>query len=115
MWQAHVSTPLTKLMRRTSPGSIAPAMIVQASSFPGWVAPLALWLHLRLLAVPEGLSADAWHYFAVFAAAISASMVTGLPGGGIGLVAVAFIVAMRYVHDDPTRSLARDMAQSARR
>ncbi|MBL8219678.1 MAG: DPP IV N-terminal domain-containing protein, partial [Bryobacterales bacterium] len=31
---------------------------------------------------------------------------TTLPGGAVGLVAVSFIAAMRYVHDDPARSVA---------
>ncbi|HSB22591.1 MAG TPA: DASS family sodium-coupled anion symporter [Burkholderiaceae bacterium] len=80
-------------------------MIASVSSVPRWIVPLALWLLLRLLPVPSGLSPDAWRYFAVFAAAIAALMVTDWPGGAIGLVAVSFIAAMRYVHHDPTRSI----------
>lgn len=69
-------------------------------------APLVLGLALLLAPVPAGLTPAAWHYFAVFAAAIAALMLTPLPGGAIGLVAVAFITAMRYVHDDPAKSIA---------
>jgi len=71
-----------------------------------WLAPLLVWLVLRLAPVPEGLAPAAWHYFAAFAAAIGALMLTTLPGGAVGLVAVTFIAAMRYVHDDPARSVA---------
>jgi citrate:succinate antiporter/L-tartrate/succinate antiporter len=70
------------------------------------LAPLAVWLVLRLMPVPAGLSADAWHYFAVFAAAIAALMLTPLPGGAIGLIAVSAITALGYVDHDPAKSIA---------
>ena len=73
-------------------------------------APLLLWLALRLWPVPDGLSPAAWHCFAVFAAAIVAMMLTACPGGAIGLVAVAFVAAMGYVHDEPTRSIGWALA-----
>jgi hypothetical protein len=50
--------------------------------------------------VPAGLNAGQWHYFAVFASAIVAMVLTTLPGGAIGLIAVTFIAAMRYVDPD---------------
>ena len=68
--------------------------------------PLALWLALTLLPPPPGLQPNQWHYFAVFAAAIVAMVLTTLPNGAIGLIAVSFISAMRYVDADATRSLA---------
>jgi citrate:succinate antiporter/L-tartrate/succinate antiporter len=71
-----------------------------------WLVPLLIWLVLRVLSPPAGLPADAWHYFAVFAAAIATLILTPLPGGAVGLVAVSFIAAMRYVHDDPAKSIA---------
>ena len=46
-----------------------------------------------------------WHYFAVFAAAISAMVSTALPGGAIGLCAIAFIATMRYVEPDAGGSI----------
>jgi citrate:succinate antiporter/L-tartrate/succinate antiporter len=76
-------------------------------------APLVLGLALLLAPVPAGLAPAAWHYFAVFAAAIAALMLTPLPGGAVGLVAVAFITAMRYVHDDPLQSTAWALASFA--
>jgi citrate:succinate antiporter/L-tartrate/succinate antiporter len=68
--------------------------------------PLAAWLALTLWPVPEGLRPEAWHYFALFAAAILAMVLTSLPNGAIGLVAVAFAATMRYVDADATRSVA---------
>jgi len=82
-------------MTKTSGGAIARG-----------VAPLAVWLALRLVPVPSGLGLAAWHYFAVFAAAIAALMLTRLPGGAVGLVAVSLITVLRYVDADPTRSIA---------
>ena len=37
------------------------------------VAPLAIWLAIYLLPVPAGLTANQWHYFALFAAVIRRS------------------------------------------
>jgi anion transporter len=87
----------------------------QTATTPKWrlAAPLLAWLALRSVPVPAGLDANAWHYFAVFAAAIVALMLTPLPGGAVGLVAVSFIMAMGYVHDEPTRSLAWALASFA--
>jgi citrate:succinate antiporter/L-tartrate/succinate antiporter len=81
-------------MTQTSAGAIARS-----------AAPLAVWLALQLMPVPAGLSAAAWHYFAVFAAAIAALMLTRLPGGAIGLVAVSLITALGYVDPDPAKSI----------
>lgn len=68
--------------------------------------PLLLWLAVVLVPVPAGLQAAQWHYFAVFVAAIAAMVLTPLPHGAIGLIAVSFIAVMRYVEPDATRSLA---------
>jgi citrate:succinate antiporter/L-tartrate/succinate antiporter len=81
-------------MTKTSAGAIARG-----------ATPLVVWLALQLVPVPRGLSADAWHYFAVFAAAIAALMLTRLPGGAIGLVAVSLITASGYVDHDPAKSI----------
>jgi anion transporter len=67
--------------------------------------PLALWLALALLPPPPGLQPNQWLYFAVFAAAIVAMVLTTLPNGAVGLIAVSFIAAMRYVDADAAKSL----------
>ncbi|MFO1219486.1 MAG: DASS family sodium-coupled anion symporter [Burkholderiaceae bacterium] len=71
-----------------------------------WLVPPLVWLAVRLAPVPAGLAAPAWHYFAVFLAAIVTLMITALPGGAVGLVAVSFIAAMGYVHADASKSIA---------
>ena len=67
--------------------------------------PLLVWLLVTVLPPPAGLAPDAWRYFAVFASAIVAMVLTTLPGAAIGLIAVSFIAAMRYVDADATNSL----------
>lgn len=67
--------------------------------------PLLVWLVLMLMPPPAGLPPSAWHYFAAFAAAILAMVLTTLPNGAIGLIAVSFIAAMRYVEADPAKSV----------
>lgn len=67
--------------------------------------PVAVWVGLLAVPVPGGLQPHQWHYFAVFAAAIVAMVVTPLPGGAIALIAVSFIAAMGYVEADATASV----------
>ena len=67
--------------------------------------PVAVWLGLLAVPVPGGLQPHQWQYFAVFAAAIVAMVVTPLPGGAIALIAVSFIAAMGYVEADATASV----------
>lgn len=67
--------------------------------------PLVLWFALVLAPVPTGLQPAQWYYFAVFAAALLAMVLTALPQGAIGLIAVSFIAVMGYVEPDPARAL----------
>jgi citrate:succinate antiporter/L-tartrate/succinate antiporter len=75
-----------------------------------WLAPLLVWALVRLAPVPAGLEPAAWHYFAVFAGAIVALVASTLPGGAVGLIAVAIVTTLRYVHDDPARSITWALA-----
>jgi anion transporter len=72
-------------------------------------APLLTWLGLVLsgvlFGVPDGLSRNAWMYFAVFAAVIVGLILEPIPGGAIGLIGVTFAAAMRYVNDNPEQSV----------
>ncbi len=67
--------------------------------------PLGVGLVLTLLPVPAGLLPNQWQYFAVFAAAIVAMVATPLPNAAVGLIAVSFIGAMRYVEADAANSI----------
>jgi anion transporter len=70
------------------------------------IAPLAVWLVIMLLPIPEGLRGNQWHYFAAFAAAITALICESMPVGAVGIIAVAFLAIMRYVETDPGKSIA---------
>jgi L-tartrate/succinate antiporter len=70
------------------------------------IAPLAVWLVIFILPPPTGLNTNQWHYFAVFAAAITGLVFESLPPGAVGLIAVAFSATMRYVEPDPGKSIA---------
>ena len=69
------------------------------------VAPFAVWLLVTVLPVPRGLQPHQWHYFAVFAAAITGLIFESLPPGAVGIIAVAFAAVMRYVEHDPAKTI----------
>jgi anion transporter len=68
-------------------------------------APLALWLVLYLLPVPDGLAPNAWHYFAVFAAVILGLILEPIPAAAIGLVGVTLAGVFRLVETSPAASI----------
>lgn len=61
---------------------------------------------LALMPAPEGLSADAWHYFALFAAVITGVMTEPVPGAVLGLAGVAIAATLGLVGDTPAESRA---------
>ena len=69
------------------------------------IAPLVVWLVIYLLPIPEGLNANQWHYFAVFAAVITGLVLESMPVGAVGLIGLTFAAVMGYVESDPTKSL----------
>jgi anion transporter len=69
------------------------------------IAPLAVWLVIYLLPIPEGLKANQWHYFAVFAAVIAGLVLESMPVGAVGLIGLTFAAVMGYVEPDPNKSL----------
>ncbi len=73
----------------------------------GWktIAPLGVWLILYLLPVPDGLNANQWHYFAIFAAVIAGLVLESMPVGAVGLIGLTFAGVMGYVEPDPAKSL----------
>src|SRR6266545_5750157 len=69
------------------------------------LAPLAVWLGLFLLPIPQGLNANQWHYFAVFGAVIAGLVLESMPVGAVGLIGLTFAAVMGYVEPDPNKSL----------
>jgi citrate:succinate antiporter/L-tartrate/succinate antiporter len=69
------------------------------------VLPLLVWLTLVLIPHPAGLSANAWHYHALFVAVILALVLEPIPAAAVGLVGVAVATASRYVAAKPGDAL----------
>src|SRR5437763_3794535 len=69
------------------------------------IAPLVVWLVIYLLPIPEGLNANQWHYFAVFAAVITGLVLESMPVGASGLICLIFAAVLGYVESDPNKSI----------
>jgi L-tartrate/succinate antiporter len=70
------------------------------------LVPLLVGGVLALLPAPEGLPADAWRYFALFAATIAAMIAEPIPAAAVGLVGVVVAGTFRMVRDTPAESTA---------
>ena len=68
-------------------------------------APAAAWLAITCCPAPAGLAANAWRYFALFAAAIIGLITAPIPAAAIGLLAVTAATVMGYVAADPGDSI----------
>ena len=85
------------------PETVAPVSALPATSkqLRKWIGPLALGLILLLIPVPAGLSAPAWHYFALFAAVIAALITEPLPGAAVGFIGVTVAAGLLLVGKTP--------------
>lgn len=71
-----------------------------------WIIPVAIGLILWVLPAPEGLSVNAWHYFAVFLAVIVALVLEPFPGALIGLMGVGVLAWLRIGPEGSGEKLA---------
>ena len=71
-----------------------------------WIGPLALAAVILVAPVPRGLSAQAWRYFALFAAVMVGLMTEPMPPAFIGLLGVAVAAATGLVHRSTAESAA---------
>ncbi len=67
--------------------------------------PLLCWLVIRLLPAPSGLEANAWHYFAVFAAVIVGVILEPVPSAAVGLIGIAFVTVAGHIAGDPSEAI----------
>jgi L-tartrate/succinate antiporter len=70
-----------------------------------WAVPIALGVLIRVVPTPAGLSPNAWHYFALFAAVIAALITEPLPGAAVGLIGVSFGALSMFVGKTPAESV----------
>ena len=61
-------------------------------------------LILLVVPTPSGLSAIAWHYFALFAAVIAGLITEPLPGAAVGFIGVTIAAALSLVGRNPAEA-----------
>ncbi len=95
----------------SSPTVASPKPVVPASAPPAaskqlrkWIGPLAMGFLLLVIPTPSGLSATAWHYFALFAAVIAGLITEPLPGAAIGFIGVTTAAALSLVGKNPAEA-----------
>jgi di/tricarboxylate transporter len=96
-----VSSPTGSAPQPVAPVSAPPATSKQLRK---WIGPLALGLILLVIPAPSGLSATAWHYFALFAAVIAGLITEPLPGAAIGFIGVTVAAGLLLVGKNAGRS-----------
>jgi len=70
-----------------------------------WALPIALGVLLGIAPTPTGLSPNAWHYFALFAAVIAALVTEPLPGAAVGLIAISMATLFMFVGKTPVEAV----------
>ena len=84
----------------------SPASAAQRRSVLPAVVPLALGAIVALLPVPEGLTPDAWRYFALFVAVIAGIITEPIPAAVLGMAGVIVAAMLGLVRDTPAQSAA---------
>ena len=70
-----------------------------------WLLPLAVGFGLRIIPVPSGLTPNAWHFFALFAAVIAGLIAEPLPGPAVGFIGVTIAAIFVFVGKTPTEAM----------
>ena len=70
------------------------------------VAPLVVGAAVLLVPTPEGLTANAWHFFALFLATITGVITEPIPGAAIGLLGVCVAATLGLVRPAPAQATA---------
>jgi len=66
--------------------------------------PLAVWILLLMVPVPQGLAPIAWYYFALFAAVIVGLILEPVPGSIIGLLGISLAAALQLIGNKPSET-----------
>lgn len=69
-------------------------------------APLVVGAGLALWPVPQGLTSNAWHYFAIFAAVIVGVITEPIPAAAVGLAGVVLGAVLRLVRPSTAEATA---------
>ena len=86
----------------------SPALHVRSrqSSVLRAAAPFVIGGALLLVPTPEGLTANAWHFFALFLATITGIITEPIPGAAIGMLGVFVAAVLGLVRPVPTQATA---------
>ncbi len=69
------------------------------------VIPIAVWVILLAMPIPQGLAPHAWYYFAMFAAVIVGLILEPVPGSIIGLLGISVAAVLQLIGDKPSDSV----------
>lgn len=70
-----------------------------------WLVPLGIGVLLWILPRPEGLTPNAWHFFAVFVFVIIGLVTEPLPGPAMGLLGISIAAGLVLVGKTPAESM----------
>jgi len=70
------------------------------------VAPFVVGGAVLLIPTPEGLSENAWHFFALFLATITGVITEPIPGAAVGMLGVCVATALGLVRPAPAQATA---------
>ena len=90
---AEVASPVTHARTRQS-------AVLRA------IAPFIIGGAVLLTPTPEGLTANAWHFFALFIATITAIITEPIPGAAAGLLGVLVACVLGLVRPAPAQATA---------
>src|ERR1017187_1392472 len=70
-----------------------------------FLAPPPVGLLIYLIPVPEGLKANQWHYFAIFAAVITGLILESMPPGAVGIIGLTIAACSGTIETDSGKAL----------
>jgi L-tartrate/succinate antiporter len=65
--------------------------------------PILIAVLLAILPVPDGLTPNAWYYFAIFAAVVAGLILEPIPAAAIGVIGVTLAASLLLVAPPPSK------------
>jgi L-tartrate/succinate antiporter len=70
------------------------------------LVPLAIGIIIALIPVPQGLTPNAWYFFAIFVAVILGLIFEPIPAAAVGLIGISLAASLGLVSPKPAKSIA---------
>ncbi len=96
----NVQSVAAEVAAPASPSRTRQSILIRA------VAPFVVGGAVLLVPTPEGLTENAWHFFALFLATITGVITEPIPGAAIGLLGVCVATALGLVRPVPAQATA---------